>query len=957
MPNRTFHNYLSRGVSRKPSISASPPSWIWAPQYQAGETNGCFVLHRDFYLERPSNACVVKIAADSRYRLFLNGRWIADGPGRFFPDEPRFDTLPVKDALNSGPNTVRIEVRYFGVDTFQYIRGEPGLWFSLEDETGKGVVVSDLDWMASRQPSHLGNTPRISPQLGFEEHWDFTADPERFEAAISSRRTAAPVARSALSCVSQHREIERIVGLEEIQFIERSWTIHVREALGGFLGSANLHGFAGVFGAEFESSEEDEIEWLATGPIRAVFMDGHRLEGERTQDLLKYRVHLSTGRHWISVSVCDRYDHIPELAFGYRGGRSCVWRFSTPESPSPWIFTGPLWRPVVDSNCPITRAGGIDETLDPFVREGAEVALRVEALASCKDAESFRRSCPAAPLSVPTLHLAVADACFAVRTDRTVRVVPAPEQIPEGGLSLATKQRILLDLGEISNGFFGMELSSGGEWTLDGYFFEYLEETAEGPHIQYLQNDGNTYRAAFRVRGKAGNFPFLSSQRRGFRYAMLTVRAASKPVVLQRAYNLETLYPIAERANFSSSDPLLDEVFRMSQRTLHLCMEDTFTDCPAYEQALWVGDMRHECLMAGVTFGAYDLIQHCLEIVADSHRIMPMAACQCPSGWNVVLPAFSFLWVINVWDAWLITGNRELLLRLLPAVRETLQTGFALCRDRGLFSAPTWNFFDWAPIDQEHRTVLHNSAMLAGALKAGAWLEEAAGNAAAAKIFLQRYDNLKQALNTLWSEEKNAYPDALLESGGVSPHFSQHTSFLALLFDLFDSEEHRLALLDNCLNHPKHLTAPGSPFAMFFLLDALMKEGRGDRVLDKLQSYWGAMLDAGASTCWEMVLPEEAPFRTRSHCHGWSAGPVYLLPFLFFGIEFVEPGWKVVRLRPRSHGLDFVKATVCTPHGPLGLWLRTDADGQCHAGFHAPAGVEVLMEIPDGPRLEKSHRN
>lgn len=36
-------------------------------------------------------------------------------------------------------------------------------------------------------------------------------------------------------------------------------------------------------------------------------------------------------------------------------------------------------------------------------------------------------------------------------------------------------------------------------------------------------------------------------------------------------------------------------------------MQDTFTDCPLYEQTHWAGDARNEALIAFGVFGAHDL--------------------------------------------------------------------------------------------------------------------------------------------------------------------------------------------------------------------------------------------------------------------------------------------------------------------------------------------------------------
>ena len=84
------------------------------------------------------------------------------------------------------------------------------------------------------------------------------------------------------------------------------------------------------------------------------------------------------------------------------------------------------------------------------------------------------------------------------------------------------------------------------------------------------------------------------------------------PVRIQSLRLVESTYPVVEEGTFRCSDLELEKVYEISRRTLKLCMEDTFTDCPLYEQTLWVGDARSESLFAMSCFGAYDLVRRCI---------------------------------------------------------------------------------------------------------------------------------------------------------------------------------------------------------------------------------------------------------------------------------------------------------------------------------------------------------
>lgn len=972
------------------------PCWMWTPDPSAAEeTNTRFRFERSCQVAGFSGSeegrRTVEISADSRYRLWINGRHVADGPARGYPALPFMDQIEVSAFLRQDgrPDEFTVEVSRLGVDTFQYIRGEPGLWLRMVDENGAVLLVSDTTWLVRRVAGHTVNTPRISPQLGFEEHFDGSRPEATAKTAIvAPSRIGQPRPCEGTSLRNTRIHGRHLIRRDRVRPHPRgqAWTIHARAHLGPFPRGINLHGMAGVFAAEFHADRVCTLEFSVIGLVRELCVDGAPLPVTETeQDLRRHRITLASGAHGISLSVCDRYDHVPELSIAWKiipekhdadaandapeirwGAPSAAMASAENEDQgaSPWVSTGPLWSCEKDTHCPIRADGSIDPGVDTFGQARPTLTPKVDALACHLSQAGFLKIPELENLApLPRAHLAEADAYFVQRLDHVqtdTEFVDACTPMSLGTpIRLQRDSRMLVDFGDITNGFFEMEIETvSGDVgaVIDAYCFEHYDFGSEPPRIQYLQNDGNPYRTSFRYIAREGRQTFLSAQRRGFRYVMLTVRNVAGSVTFHKIATVESLHPVdpARTATFSSSDQRLDAIFRMSQRTLHLCMEDTFTDCPSYEQALWVGDARHESLFAAVTFGAYDLATHSARIIAESHEHMrmPLAACQCPSGWDAVLPAFSFLWVISVEEIWWHTGDNAFRRDMLPAVRRTLDTALRLCTHEGLFSAPTWNFLDWTPIDQGHETVLHNSILLAGALGAYVRMTNHPGEPTAgtdARHYADARERLVTAIGRLWRTEANAFADALprLPQDNGTIRTSQHTSFLALLFETLPSRDLREAALRNCIVPPSEMTRVGSPFAMYFLLETLLREGHSDRVLAQIRTFWGRMLDAGSTTCWEMVNTADAAFPTRSYCHGWSAGPVYLLPFLFFGIEILEPGWKRIRLKPNLHGLDHVEATVNTPCGLLRLRLRKSATGDVEFAYAAPVGVEVLHAHPE----------
>ncbi|MBI4926683.1 MAG: hypothetical protein HY835_02880, partial [Anaerolineae bacterium] len=518
---------------------------------------------------------------------------------------------------------------------------------------------------------------------------------------------------------------------------------------------------------------------------------------------------------------------------------------------------------------------------------------------------------------------------------------------------------LIYDLGEETVGYFDLELMAPAGVALDVYAVEYI---APDGRVQHTGDNRNGLRYITR----AGLNRFTSLKRRAGRYLFLTLRyppagdGAVAPVHFRLVRVIESTYPAEPRASFACSDARLERIWQISARTLELCMEDTFTDCPLYEQTYWVGDARNESIFAYDTFGAVDIARRCLRLAAQSLERYPLVGGQVPSSWDMLLPAWSFLWGIAVWDSYFYTGDRAVLDEFWPAVVRNLQGAEALLTDQGLFGGPFWNMFDWSGIDDQHETVLHNSLLLVGALRAAEKCATVLNDGSRAAWLSGMRERISRALNSWWNPVLASYPDSLLEDGSPSPSTCQHTSFLALLYDVIPTE-YRAAALANTLTPPVSMVKVGSPFAMMYLYEAMEKAGQPQSILDSIYENYLPMLRAGASTVWEVFPASNArpqDFPTRSHCHAWSSAPLHFLPAVVLGIRQTAPGCAAYDLSPwLADGLDWAEGSVCTPNGMLQVsWKRTREHLQVQ--FSAPESAQVHFErnaSMEGLEIEVKH--
>ena len=161
-----------------------------------------------------------------------------------------------------------------------------------------------------------------------------------------------------------------------------------------------------------------------------------------------------------------------------------------------------------------------------------------------------------------------------------------------------------------------------------------------------------------------------------------------------------------------------------------------------------------------------------------------------------------------------------------------------------------------------------------------------------------------------------------------------------------------------------------STFYGYYMLKAMAKAGDYKGGLDIIRTYWGAMLDLGATTFWEdfdlnwlpnaaridEIVPEGKndihrdfgaycyqKFR-HSFCHGWASGPTSWLSEYVLGVQVVEPGCKVIRIVPHLGDLKWVKGTFPTPYGIISISHTLSDNGKIVTEVDAPSEVLVLRE-------------
>lgn len=178
--------------------------WITAPGLQEGTP---VVLHfrREIDITRTEKVFRVRVSADNRFVLYVNGQRVGQGPARGDLKHWRFETIDIAPFLKTGHNVVAAEVWNAVKDPsrpgikgapFAQITARTGLWVEGEG-TASGVDTSS-GWRVSVQPGHDFASPFASLNRALKTGiWYAAAGSETIDGARADWAWAGPVESKA----------------------------------------------------------------------------------------------------------------------------------------------------------------------------------------------------------------------------------------------------------------------------------------------------------------------------------------------------------------------------------------------------------------------------------------------------------------------------------------------------------------------------------------------------------------------------------------------------------------------------------------------------------------------------------------------------------------------------------------------------------------------------------------
>lgn len=139
------------------------------------------LFRKTFTVQNGDGKVLIHITADDYYKLYINGRFVSQGPAPGFPFHYYYNTLDLTDFVRPGQNTLAVHTYYQGLINRVWVSGDDrhGLLFDLLQ--GENALAVSDDSVKCRL--HDGFSP-ISPcgyDTQFLEKYDSGADCAGFE--------------------------------------------------------------------------------------------------------------------------------------------------------------------------------------------------------------------------------------------------------------------------------------------------------------------------------------------------------------------------------------------------------------------------------------------------------------------------------------------------------------------------------------------------------------------------------------------------------------------------------------------------------------------------------------------------------------------------------------------------------------------------------------------------------
>ena len=895
---------------------ASETPFIWSESESAGRNQYRFFRYNLDLADRPDSGSI-SVFADTRYRLYLNGKILGHGPCRFKKHAPLSDTYDlVKAGMRAGRNTIAIVVCSYGDGTFISDSSTGGLiaaGFAIVD--GREINFSTKHgWKVSTATGYAPDQPLMSFALGMMEDQDTRLVPAdwmepSFDDSLwpdavpvlcrenwGQVRDGGPPLTEEV-CDRQPAEVSAFAASRADDWTVRGLTIEQGDASGNMAAVAiTLDApHRGAFPIRVVNCSRLWMNGLAC-ELRNYDEDSDSfetvIEALGGDNLLIVELPLNRGFAQWALAFRNK-DRLNLCQDAPGQSKACFLEFFEKSPADGWSH----WKNRLSASEPC-RALVLSESKAPI---GFPRALR---------SLSFVGKENRWPVDVP------------VGPD-------APDRVWLFDFCREVNGRIVIDF----------EATAGTELIFTG-------SERLGAHGT-VHTGTQTTRLHCRLVARGGRQRWMAMHPMGLRYLELWIRHADGPVRLH-SVSLARMRPVMEETGrFQCSDSTLNMVWNLCRETLVYSIEYIYVDSPWRERGLYTGDQVIQYDLSMVLVGDQRFMRRTIGIIFSTQ-----------DGSGLLSPCSHFLPTFRHPDYTALavellsiyvnkSGDYAFAVELREPVRKVLTALLGLRNPQsGLVEAlGRVPYVDMSRINRGG-TSLGLNAFIYGGLMKGLELLERQDGAGLDSIRSEcaAYRNAIQA--RFWSPEHSLYVDRLDDEVEVTGP-SGLGNALAIRYGIVTPEQLPLCLdfVEDCARNNLPVLKTDTTFdfhysayTSYYLLQVLYESGRIDTAEQFIRREWRRMLDGGAHACWEYFVP------SHSLCHPWAATAASYLSNWVLGLRPEGNGNPDAFIfDPHPGSVEWAEGAIPHPRGPIRARWRM-RNGELESSVDAPEGVLIRME-------------
>jgi hypothetical protein len=500
-----------------------------------------------------------------------------------------------------------------------------------------------------------------------------------------------------------------------------------------------------------------------------------------------------------------------------------------------------------------------------------------------------------------------------------------------------TKVHLILDQSYLTTGYLTLVFSKGKDAEIRiGYTEAYYSDVNKGEKGNRNEVKGKTFNGyEDKIIGDGGTGRnFTSLWWRTWRYIDIKIETKGEPLVIDDIYGVYSAYPFEKDSKFNApGHDYLEKIIETGWRTARLCANETYMDCPYYEQLQYFGDTRIQTMVS--LYNTHDtcMVRNAIEQGRQSMVADGLTMSRYPTDIHQFIPSFSLWWIGIGYDYWMYRGEEDYLKTLLPAYRNVMAWYEQWLKpNKSLDYIPYWFFTDWTegmpsgePIrDKDGNSALQDLIYIL-TLESLSKMEEAFGM----PVMAEHYQSIATAMKATiypkyWDKTRRLFADTFDHRS-----YSQHVNALAILAGIVEGDDAKI-VMRNTLTQKDILQC--TIYFRYYLNQALNRVGLGNELLDNLQ-IWKDQLDLGLST-WA-----ERPEPSRSDCHAWGASLNVEFYRILLGIDTDAPGFKKVKISPSLNNLKSVSGSMPHPQGNIAVDYKINEKGKLTAIIDLPVSL------------------